>query len=660
MALFLAGVTAALAGMPDSGTESSLPDLTEASLEQLMQIEVTSVAKKEQKLNRVPAAVYVITQEDIRRSGLSSIPELLRLAPGMEVARIASNEWAVSARGFNGRYANKLLVLVDGRPVYNTTFSGVYWDTINVPLDDIDRIEVIRGPGATMWGANAVNGVINIITKATKETQGGLLTAGGGNEPLAAGSIRYGGSIGSGAFYRVFSTYDNHDGVYSQGGTPYADNWYQGRMGFRLDWDMSERDSFVVLGDGYGGRTGQAQMIPMLVSPYTSLVSYTENPTGGDVLARWRHRASNASETELQIYFDHYARLGEIGGDQLTTFDLDFRHRWQVTERQELQWGFEVKRTADDSQGSFVASLDPPSRAETLYSLFLQDEIQLIPDRLFATAGSKIEHNVSTGFEFQPDLRLMWTPTARHAFWLAASRAVRTPSRIEENAELNQSVTPEPGGGIEVVCLFGNPHERAESLTGFQAGHRTQLGQKVSLDSTIFYNLYDHLQTIEPGQSQWLSPSYLLLPLYYGNQLKGSGKGVEVAATYKPVDRWTVTGSFSWLGLDINAHSAGKAYSALDDGASHHWQVRSELNLWRHTSWDSAVYFASPISGQSIPAYTRVDTRLGWRVFPQLELSMGWQNLLQARHVEFYLPNEGLDERFEVQRSFFGKVTWSF
>ena len=355
------------AGAPNAPPQPS--DLANATIEELMQIEVTSVAKKEQKLNQVPAAVYVITQEDIRRSGLTSIPEILRLAPGVEVARISSNQWAITARGFNGRFANKLLVLVDGRSVYTTMFSGVYWDTLDVPLDDIDRIEVIRGPGATMWGANAVNGVINIITKSAKQTQGGLVTAGGGNEPLAQGSVRYGDSLGPDAYYRIFGTYSNHDSIYGQNGASAADNWYLGHVGFRVDWEESARDTFVFLGDGYGGRIGQNFLVPIPTPPYLGPNDTTSNPTGGDVLARWQHRLSNGSETDLQIYFDRYARLGELDGDQLTTLDLDFQHRWKITPRHDLEWGFEVRRTVDNTLGGVVASLDPPSRRDPVQFL---------------------------------------------------------------------------------------------------------------------------------------------------------------------------------------------------------------------------------------------------------------------------------------------------
>jgi len=656
--IFLVMAAAVPVASPDTPQEAR--DLTEATIEELMQIEVTSVAKKEQKLNQVPAAVYVITQEDIRRSGLTSIPELLRLAPGVEVARISSNQWAITARGFNGRFANKLLVLVDGRCVYTTMFSGVYWDTLDVPLDDIDRIEVIRGPGATMWGANAVNGVINIITKPAKQTQGGLVTAGGGNEPLAQGSVRYGDALGPDAFYRIFGTYSNHDGVYNQNGGAYVDNWYLGHVGFRVDWDESERDAFVFLGDGYGSRIGQSYSVPTLTPPYLQLDGASANPTGGNALARWQHRLSGGSETDLQIYFDRYARLGEIGGDQLTTLDLDFQHRWEISSRQELQWGFEVRRTVDNTLGSFVASLDPPSRAETLYSFFLQDEIRLIADQLFITAGSKIEHNVFTGFEVQPDARLMWTPTARHALWAAVSRAVRTPSRLEENIQAVESVTAQPGGVLAVVSLSGNPKQLSETLLGYQAGYRTQVAESISLDATVFYNRYDHLATIEPGQPQWLSPQYLLVPLTYGNLLKGTGRGMEVAATYIPVKRWKVTGSYSWLSLDLDAYPTSHAASALGASPGHSWQIRSELNLPRRTTWDSALFFVGGIPDQAVPAYARLDMHLSWRASPQLEFSISGQNLLDPRHVEFYLPDEGPNVRFEVQRSFFGKVSWSF
>ena len=654
--LFMMAATVS-AGASDAPSQPS--DLTNATIEELMQIEVTSVAKKEQKLNQVPAAVYVITQEDIRRSGLTSIPEILRLAPGVEVARISSNQWAITARGFNGRFANKLLVLVDGRSVYTTMFSGVYWDTLDVPLDDIDRIEVIRGPGATMWGANAVNGVINIITKSARQTKGGLITTGGGNEPLAQGSVRYGDSLGPDAAYRIFGTYSNHDSVYNQNGANGADNWYLGHVGFRVDWDESSRDTFVFLGDGYGGRVGQNFTVPIPTAPYLGPVDTPSNPTGGDVLARWRHRLANGSETDLQVYFDRYARLGELGGDQLTTLDLDFQHRWQIEPQQELQWGFEVRRSVDNTLGKFVASLVPPSRAETLYSFFLQDEIRL-SDQLVLTVGSKAEHNDFTGFELEPDIRLMWTPAVRHAFWAAASRAVRTPSRTEENILVNESVSPEPGGVLQVVELLGNPKQLSETLVGYQAGYRTELGQHLSFDTTVFYNSYDHLATIDPGTPQWLSPQYLLVPLRYGNLLKGMGYGAELSATYEPAKRWKLTGSYSWLGLDLDAEPGTGAASVLDSSPYHEWQVRSNLNLWRRTTFDTALYYVGRIADQGLAGHTRVDTHLSWRVSPRVEFSIGGQNLLNPRHVEFFLLNEGPDLRFEVQRSFFGKVTWSF
>jgi len=660
IAILLAMTVGVWAAPPDPPQPPPARDLTEATIEELMQIEVTSVAKKEQKLSEVPAAVYVITQEQIRRSGLASIPELLRLVPGVEVARISSNQWAITARGFNGRFANKLLVLVDGRCVYTTMFSGVYWDALDLPLDDIDRIEVIRGPGATMWGANAVNGVVNIITKPAQQTQGGLVTAGGGTQPLAAGTARYGATLGPHAFYRLFSTYSSYDSVYSEAGAGYADNWYLGHLGFRVDWDKSDRDSFVFLGDGYGGRLGQNYKIPVPAPPYLVPFDRAANPTGGDVLARWHHRASDRSETDLQIYFDRYARLGELGGDQLTTLDVDFQHRWEITPRQELEWGFEARRSVDNTLGSFVASLHPPSRAETLYSFFLQDEIRLIPHELVLTAGSKIEHNVFTGIEIQPDVRLLWTPTGRHAFWAAVSRAVRTPSRTEEDIQVNESVTPQAGGVVQVVSLLGNPRQRSEILLAYQGGYRTELGPRLSLDTTAFYNHYTYLQTIDPGVPRWLSPHYLLVPLSYGNLLNCSGHGLEVAATYLPAKRWKLTGSYSWLSLDLDAFPVPGAISALDSSPSSRWQIRSELNLPRRTAWDSALYFVGAIPDQNVAAYARLDTRLGWRASPWLELSISGQNLLDPRHPEFYLPGEGPDARFEVQRSVFGKVTWSF
>ena len=271
-----------------------------------------------------------------------------------------------------------------------------------------------------------------------------------------------------------------------------------------------------------------------------------------------------------------------------------------------------------------------------------------------------MEHNAFTGFEVEPDIRLMWTPTARSAFWAAASRAVRTPSRTEENIVVNESVTPEPGGVTQIVALFGNPKQLSETLAGYQAGYRTEFGQSLSFDATVFYNSYNHLATIDPGAPEWLSPQYLLVPLTYGNLLKGTGYGAEIAAAYEPAKRWKLTGSYSWLSLDLNAKAGSGAASVLDSSPYHQWQVRSDLNLGHKTTFDSALYYVGGISDQGLTAHTRLDTHLSWRASPRVEFSLSGQNLLEPRHLEFFLLNEGPDLRFEVQRSFFGKVTWSF
>jgi iron complex outermembrane receptor protein len=363
------------------------------------------VGKKQQKLSEAAAAVYVITQEDIRRSGVTSIPEALRMAPGLDVARIDSSTWAVSARGFNGQYSSKMLVLVDGRSVYTPLFSGVYWDTVDLPLEDIERIEVIRGPGATMWGANAVNGVINIISKRARGTQGGLVSTGAGNEEEGFGGFRYGGRLGPKAYYRVYSKYFQRSDLLTPTGLSAADEWHTARGGFRMDWDPSDKDSVTVEGDLHGGRNGQPLRTFVLASPYSQAVDGQIHSTGGDVLTRWRRTFSPNSEMELQLSYGRTDRRDVIFREVRDTVQADFQHRFTLTPRHEILWGLAYQFTTDQVDGTDIATLNPNQRGTDLYSAFAQDEVTLAPDRLRLALGSKLEHNDYTGFEFEPSVQ---------------------------------------------------------------------------------------------------------------------------------------------------------------------------------------------------------------------------------------------------------------
>ncbi len=390
-------------------------ELTDMSLEELMNIKVTSVSKRPEKLSHAEAAVFVITQEDIRRTGVTSIPEALRMVPGVEVARIDANKWAISARGFTRMFADKLLVLIDGRTVYTPLFSGVYWDVQDTLIEDVERIEVIRGPGASLWGANAVNGVINIITKHAKDTQGGLLSMTTGTEENAVGGVRYGGKINEETYYRFYTKYLNHDDFVNSADQDMNNDWEVFRSGFRVDSGLSDTDSLTVQGDIYGGGIGSTYQTPILQEPYAVDLDFNDAIAGANLLSRWNRFFSDSSDISLQMYYDWTKREINVGGEERDTFDLDFQHHIRLNSRNDFLWGLGYRYTADSFDESTTAALEPSSRSDHLFSLFIQDEMELIEELLKLTVGSKFEHNDYTGFEYQPTARLLWTPHPRHA-----------------------------------------------------------------------------------------------------------------------------------------------------------------------------------------------------------------------------------------------------
>ena len=432
-------------GAAISSPPKSPRDLTQFSLEDLMNVQVTSVSKKEQKLAKTGAAIFVITQEDIRRSGATTIPEVLRMAPGVQVAQIDANTTAISIRGFNGRLADKVLVLIDGRAVYTPTTSGVYWDQQDVPLEDIERIEVIRGPGGTVWGANAVNGVINIITKTSQATLGGLVSTSGGTQQAARGLARYGAKIGRGGAYRVFGNYSNMGNLTASDGSRAADGWHMLHGGFRSDWELSPRDSVTVQGDLL--RTGEGQTIDVVFSnalPLQATINEIVTVDAGDILGRWNHVLSNGSDLSLQIYFDRY------------------------------------RVTSDDHLPGFGKTYVPLGRTNSLFNAFVQDEIR-VTNSLWLTLGSKFERNAYTGFEYEPSAQLVWTATNRHTFWASAARAIKQPSREQSDLRIDLATFPVAGGSFGLVQLTGDPNLASEGLRDFEAGYRAQANQRFSL-----------------------------------------------------------------------------------------------------------------------------------------------------------------------------------
>jgi iron complex outermembrane recepter protein len=638
-------------------------DLTDISLEDLMNIRVTSVSKKEQKLAKTGAAVFVITQEDIHRSGATNIPDLLRMAPGVDVARLNANRWAISIRGFNGIFANKALVLIDGRTVYLDSSSNVFWDQQDVPLEDIDHIEVIRGPGGTVWGANAVNGVINIITKNAKATQGGLVTAGTGSEETAEGLVQYGGKIGSKGAYRAFGRYFNVNNALASGGQKAADGWHGSHGGFRSDWDLSPRDSLTLQGDLF--RAGAGQTITTVFSNALPLQGTLNDPisdAAGNILGRWNRILKNGSDTSLQVFYDFNHRTDPAKVDETHhKADLDFNHHIALGSRNDVVWGLGYRFEADDIRPGYALQFLPPRSNRSLFSAFIQDEIKLA-DSVSLTLGSKFEHNALTGFEYEPSAQLVWTPSGRHTVWASAARAIRQPSLVDVGLRLDLAIVPQFNGSFGVPTLLGDPNVQAEQLRDYEAGYRAQLSRRLSLDVTAFASFYRRLVTTEPRAPFFTltpAPPHLIIPLVFDNLARAQDYGGELTATWEVNSRWRISPGYSLLHMAIvlDPSSQGSSRSQAGESPKHQFQVRSWLNLRKNMDWDSTLMYVSALSGLAIPSYVRLDTRLGWRLGEFVELSIVGQNLLRARHVEFF---DSAIHRTEIERSVFGKVTWRF
>jgi iron complex outermembrane receptor protein len=641
-------------------------DLSKLSVEDLMNVEVTSVSKKEQKVSQTAAAIFVITQEDIRRSGANNIPDLLRMVPGVNVAQINSNVWAISIRGFDGEFSNKLLVMVDGRSVYLPSFSGVFWDVLDVPLEDIARIEVIRGPGGTTWGANAVDGLINIITKNASESRGALIVAGGGNLNQGFGTAQYGGTLGQSTDYRVFAKYFNQDHQPNTAGSDGGDGWHTLRGGFRGDSKLSANDELMIQGDLYSARVGSLNsFVNSFASPVPQLSFVSVNATGGDIQTDWLHRFSERSDTNLQVSYDTYARNDVLREDR-HTWSVDFQHHFAWGSRQDVVWGVGYRYSSSQTNGTPFISLDPANLNPQLFSSFIQDEISLIPDRLFLTVGTKLEHNYYTGFGLMPTARMSWNIDEHQMVWAAISRALRTPSSLDASEQIDTTGFLEPNGMPAIVRTVGNPNFQDETLIAYEAGYRSQLSTRFSLDIATYYNSYNQLQTEEPG-APFLetapAPSHLVLPVVAENLMHGETDGVEISAKWKIAPRWTITPAcaFERIHLRLAPTSLDTTSVAAGEGDSpHHWaRLDSHVNLPGNFSWDASANFVDRLTAIGVPAYTRLDTQLAWQHHEHFSISLVGQNLENDRHLEF-VNSVGTGLETEVKRSGYVKLTWRF
>lgn len=656
LAVTLAGSTAW--ALPGGASQSSLKSLT---LEQLGNIEVTTVSKEPEEVWKTAAAIYVITQDDIRRSGATNIPEALRLAPGVEVARITSDEYAIGIRGFNSRLSRYVLVLIDGRTVYTTLTAGTYWETQDTFLDDVDRIEVIRGPGGTIWGPNAVNGVINIITKNANETRGMLGSAAGGNVEQVFGGTRFGFGNGKGFGYRVYVKGFGWAPEYHADGDNY-DDWHSGQGGFRMDWNGKGRDSYRLQGDVYGQDFGERAAAASYNPPANYDLSGDATLYGGNLLWSWRRSGGEGKDLDLEAYYAHDTRNELNFGDHRNTVDVDFVDRFPLA-RQEVTWGGTARASHGQESELYTGlTFTPPNRTDQLYQGFVQDEIGVAAHRLMVTVGTKVLKTNYTPVLAEPSVRLLYTPTGTQTVWAAYTHALRTPADVERDFNLSSFL--EYANGLPVFARFSaNPNFRSEQLNGYELGYRTLAGKKLYVDLASFYNHYGDAfsedlvgaPTIETSPA----PTHILFPAQFGNGLVASTTGGEVAPEWRPEPWWRVGGSYSLLEMHVkkgtNSQDIGSAPKEQGSSPEHQALIENGFDLPKSVSVDAMVRYVSALPGIGVSAYWTGDATVEWAWTKHVGLTVAGQNLFQPHHVEFsYDPGPAVG----IRRSVYGEITF--
>lgn len=653
------------------------PKLTELSLEELMNVEVTTVSKTPQMLSKVPAAVYVITNDEIHRSGATTIPDLLRRVPGVQVGRLDANSWGVSVRGFNDRFENKLLVMMDGRTVYDPLFAGTFWNAQDTTFEDIDRIEVIRGPGGTIWGANAVNGIINIITKSAKDTQGLLLDGGYGSKEIGFGDARYGGKIGDDFYYRFYAKYNNREHSFEG-----ADDVGVERHGGRADWDVDSQNHLTFQGDNYtraiaayAGQTIRRYdepptwVDPNFQGPYSNIEDIKTGFRGTNFLTRYTHDFSKQSDLTIQMYYDTTYFDDPFISEARDTYDVDARYRFpvQFVIPQEIIVGAGYRYSSDKTGGSYELSFDPANRSTNIISWSVQDEMRFIENFLTGWVGSKFEHNDFTGFEYQPSARIAIYPDSRNTIWGAITRAVRTPSRIESDLHLNQVMgTDEVIPGMTtplVVTILGTKDFKSEVLVSYEAGIKSQITDNLNLDLAAFYNNYTHLRLgVLDTPSFDIGSGITYITDTLENEMKGRTMGAELSVKYFMTEHVRFTGGYSYLKIRLSTNP-DLTPDPTDMGEEHESPTNQvfgsiSLDLPWHIYYDADLRYVGALSSLDIPDYVVMDMRLAWKPKENVELSLVGLNLFDAYHFEFFPPGGvdflGIPRR--AQPSVYGKL----
>lgn len=628
--------------------------LKRMSLEDMMNIEVSTVARTPQRIADIPAAIHVVTRDDIRRSGATTLPEALRLAPGVQVARIDSTRYAIGIRGFADRLARSMLVMIDGRAVYSPLFAGTYWEVQDAMLEDVERIEVIRGPGGTLWGANAVNGIINIVTRHSRDTQGVVVRGAAGDGLRGLATARFGGSTGDTFSYRVYGK--------TSGRRPerHADNadfdeFRSVQVGARTDW-ASGPQSFTVQGDVYSARLGQRTAVLTETFPYSRNETRQAPLAGGNILARWTRTGEAGRGVQLRAYYDRTSRDERPVAETRDTIDVDFQQTGAASARHALVWGLGYRRSSGRIVAVAPAAFIPDSRGDNLFSAFVQDDIRLVGNRLRAVAGLKLERNDYSGVELQPSARLIWHLTARDTLIGSVTRAVRTPSRVETDyttTSVANAATP------AFVRLLPNADFRAEELIAYEVGYRTQAARNAYVTFSGFFNQLDHLVSTEllPAVVEPLPTPRVILPVTFGNGIEGQSHGFEVTGDVRPLSWWRWTGHYAYARVQVSKKpgSADVTQERRNEQLvpRHQVYLHSSVDLPGAIEVDWSLRHVSRLRFGPVPAYTTSDVRVAWLATPRLEFALVGQNLHQQAHQEWTGP-----PNIEVQRTAYLNLTW--
>ena len=636
----------------DNSVAQTTMILAELPIEDLMDVRVYSVAKQSEQVMESSAAIHVITREDILRSGATSIPDILRLAPGIHVARIDANKWSVSVRGFGDRFANKLLVLQDGRTIYTPNFSGVWWNIQDIMPEDIDRIEVIRGPGATLWGSNAVNGVINIITSQPQNTLGGLATAGGGTFEKGFGALRYGIKATDDLVFKGYAKYFSRDNQRNASGLDQEGGWDNRSGGFRTEWTPTNKDRVAVQGDLYDSRAGAAFF------------------DGGNIITRWNRQFSDTQSSMMQAYFTHSEQIAVTDAatkfrERRNSFDLELQLNFQPVTTHKIVVGAGYRYTKDDTAWNSSSFFDPADKEDHLGSMFLQDELSLIPEELALTLGIRTEYNSYTGLELQPTGRIIWTPNRKQSLWGAVSRATRTPSRANDGINTTvASVAPEglfPGSPEAFVKLFGSDTLKSENVMAYELGYRYHPSSSSWLDLAFFHNNYSRLISVS-ASSPYMDGNNLIIPFRAVNSIRVKTWGTEVSAFWHPIDILDLQCSYSWLTVTAEGDEPPQFRGMLSQIGTYpeqQFSVRSGIALPGKVRLDLWLRYIDQLERDNVADYAELDARLAWSPAKGLEISLVGQNLLKRRHYEFSNDIFGSPATMS-ERGMYGKVTWKF